>query len=209
MEFTNDQSCSVTERNPSREAGKSPGGVEFEGESLGLEVLVVHEDSTTALRAKETLNNLENLLELKIRFVISLCGFDMFADPGLAESALQQAKRSDIVFLSLLGDRKLPNAVRNWLLRWLETRDFKPCALVVSLDSSIRDLLEFNSTWNFLRTITAPLEVDLFLHWGVPPAMARRQERLRVERDEHFALLASAGKRPLGPKEHSGLGIVP
>ena len=165
-----------------------PAGFKFERESFGPEVLVVHEDSATALRARETLNNLQNQLEIKICFLISLCRFGMLEDAELGESVLQQAKRADIVFLSLHGNRELPTAVRNWLLRWLETRDFKPCALVASLDSSTRDSLKSNSTWNFLRVITAPLEVDLLLHFGGPPFMAKCQKRLDMERDEKNSL---------------------
>jgi hypothetical protein len=209
MEFTKEQSCSVIERNPILKNGKSPGRFEFEREFFGPEVLVVHEDSPTGLRAREALNNLANRLEIKICFLISLCRFGMLEDAELAEPALQQAKRTDIVILSLHGNRELPVAVRNWLLRWLETRDFKPCALVVSLDSSTRDSLKSNSTWNFLCAITAPLEVDLFLHLGEPPFMAKCKKRLGMERDEKFALLFSAGKHPVAPERRSGLRIVP
>jgi len=97
----------------------------------------------------------------------------MLQDPGLAESALHQAKRADIVFLAMHSDRNLPTDVRNWLLKWLGTQDYKPCVLVVSLDSSTQDLLESNSTFNFLREITAPLEVDLLLHLGWTSLMVR------------------------------------
>jgi hypothetical protein len=184
MEFTKEQLCSVMERNPIRENGKSPGRFEFEREFFGLEVLIMHEDSPTGLRSRETLDNLANQLEIKSCFLISMCRFGMLEDAELAERVLQQAMRADIVFLSLHGDRELPPAVRNWLLRWLRFRDFKPCALVASLDSSTRDSLKSNSTWNFLRDITAPLEVDLFLHLGEPPFMAKCQERSDMERDE-------------------------
>ena len=183
MEFTKEQSCAVEEWNPILENSKPAGGVEFEGEFYSPEVLVVHEDSATALRASEALVDLQNELEIKTCFLISLCRFGMLEDAELAEPVMQQAKQADIVFLSLHGDRELPMSVRNWLLRWLETRDFKPCALVVSFDLSTRDSLKCNSTWNFLRDITAPLEVDLILHLGEPPFMARRQERSGMERD--------------------------
>jgi hypothetical protein len=188
MEFTKEQSCSVMERNPILKNSKSTGRFEFEREFFGPEVLIVHEDSPTGLRAREVLNSLVNRLEIKICFLIGLCRFGMLEYAELVEPVLQQAKRTDIVFLSLHGNRELPVAVRNWLLRWLETRDFKPCALVVSLDSSTRDSLKFNSTWNFLCAITAPLEVDLFLHLGEPPVTAKYQEHLGVERNEKFAL---------------------
>jgi hypothetical protein len=143
-----------------------------ETETSGLEVLLLHEDLPTGLRAKEALNNLEEQFEIKTCFHISLFRFGMLADAELAGPALQQAKQADILLLSLHGDRQLPAAVRIWLLRWLESRDFKPCALVVSLDSNIQDSLQSNSTLNFLRDITAPLEVDLFLHLGSSPFMA-------------------------------------
>jgi hypothetical protein len=184
MEIIKEQSCSVMERKPVQENGKSPGRFEFEREFFGPEVLIMHEDSPTGLRAGKALNNLQNQLEIKICFLISLCRFGMLEDAELAEPVLQQAKRADILFLSLHGDRELPTAVRNWLLNWMVSRDFKPCALVASMDSSTRESLKSNSTWNFLRVITAPLEVDLFLHLGEPPFRAMCQERSDMERDE-------------------------
>ena len=104
----------------------------------------------------------------------------MLLDAELAESALQQAKRADIVFLAMHSDRNLPTDVRNWLLKWLGTQDYKPCVLVVSLDSSTQDLLESNSTFNFLREITAPLEVDLLLHLGLTPLIVRDGGNLKL-----------------------------
>jgi hypothetical protein len=139
----------------------------------GPDVIVVHEDVPTGWRARSVFKHLENRLGAETGFKISWWRFDMLQDPGLANSALQKAKQADIVFLSVHSDRNLPTAVRNWLLEWLETRDFKPCALVVSFDSSIYDSLKFNSTLSFLREITAPFEVDLFLHLGSSPLMAR------------------------------------
>ena len=159
------------EQNPIRENGDT--SVWIEDESARPEVLVVHEDMPAGLRARDVLKNLENWLGATTYSLINLCRFGALEDAELAESALQQAKRADIVFLSVRGDRNLPNTVRNWLLRWLEARDFKPCSLVMSLDSSQRVSLKSNSTLNFLRDITAPLEVDLFLHLGWSPLMAR------------------------------------
>ena len=163
--------------------GKSHGDFELKREFSGPEVLIMHEDLPTGLRARATLDCLANRLGKKICFLISLCRFGMLEDAELAEPVLQLAKRADIVFLSLHGNSKLPTAVRKWLLRWLEIRDFKPCALVASLDSSTRDSLKSNSTWNFLRVITAPLEVDLFLHLGELPFIAKGKIRSGMERD--------------------------
>lgn len=173
MEFANDQSSSVREQNPIREKGESFGRLEYESEPFGPEVLILHEDSATGMRAEYVLDNVQNQAEIGDRFLISVCSFGMLEDPGLAEAALQQAGRADIVLLSLHGHQKLPTAVRKWLLRWLEFRQFKPCALVASLDSCRRESLKCNPTWKFLRVITAPLEVDLFLHLGEPPLTAR------------------------------------
>ncbi len=97
----------------------------------------------------------------------------MLEDAELAETVLQQAKRVDILFLSMHGDRELPFGIRDWLLNWLQTRYFKPCAMVVSLDSSARDSLTSNPTLSLFRDATAPLEVDLFLHLGGTPFTTR------------------------------------
>ena len=174
MEFIKDiqeQSSSVVEQVPIREYSKLPGC--FEVEPSGPEVLVVHEDLPTGLRASAVFKNLENWLGTETRFLINWWRFGMVQDAELAELALKQAKRADIVFLSIHSDRNLPTAIRNWLLQWLEMREFKPCALVVSLDSSTQDLFNSTSILNFLRDVTAPLEVDLFLHLGLSPLMIR------------------------------------
>jgi len=161
------------EQKPIWKSGKPARRFDFEKESTGLEVLIVHEDLATGVRARQALDNLEKQIEIDTKFLMSLCRFGMLEDPELAETALEQARRADIVFLSLHGNRDVPPVVRDWLLCWLETRDFKPCALVVSLDAINQELLKNNSTLNFLRLITAPLEVDLFLHLGASPFTAR------------------------------------
>ena len=145
----------------------------FETGSSAPEVLVVHEDLPTGLRASAVFQKVENGLGIETHFQINWWRFAMLQDAELAESALQQAKRADIVFLAMHSDRNLPTDIRNWLLKWLGTKDDKPCILVVSLDSSTRDLLESNSTFNFLREITTPLEVDLLLHLGWTSLMVR------------------------------------
>jgi hypothetical protein len=172
MEIIREQTCSVREQKPIRKYSKS--SFCFETESSGPEVLVVHEDLPTGLRASAVFQNVEYSLGIETRLLINnWWRFAMLQDAESAESALQQAKRADIVFLAMHSDRNLPTDVRNWLLKWLGTKDHKPCVLVVSLDSSTRDLLESNSTFNFLREITAPLEVDLLLHLGWTPLMVR------------------------------------
>jgi hypothetical protein len=182
MEFIKDQSSSVMEQKPIWESSTPSDW--FENGSAGPKVLVVHEDLPTGWRARTVFKNLENWLGTETCFQLSWWRFGMLQDAGLADEALQQAKRADIVFLSMHNwgrfgsDRNLPTAVRNWLLQWLQTRDFKPCALVVSLDSSTQDSLKCNSTLNFLRDITAPLEVDLFLHLGASPLMVRDRSTL-------------------------------
>ena len=169
MEIAKEKGCSATEQKPFWKNSRASGPFDFESESIGVDVLILHEDLPTGVRAHEALANLEKQIEIKVRFLLSLCRFGMLEYSELAETALDQARRADMVFLSLHGDRDLPPVVRDWLLSWLETRDAKPCALVVSLDVTARENIKTNSTLNFLRVITAPLEVDLFLHLGSTP----------------------------------------
>ena len=171
MEIMQEQTCSFREQQPIRKYSKS--SFCFETGSSGPEILVVHEDLPTGLRASAVFQKVENGLGIETRIRMNWWRFAMLQDPGLAESALHQAKRADIVFLAMHSDRNLPTDVRNWLLKWLGTQDYKPCVLVVSLDSSTQDLFESNSTFNFLREITAPLEVDLLLHLGWTSLMVR------------------------------------
>jgi hypothetical protein len=171
METIQELPCSVREQKPIRKYSKS--SFCFAAGSPGPEVLVLHEDLPTGLRASAVFQKVKNGLGADFRSRIHWWRFAMLQEAELAQSALQQAKQADIVFLAMHSDRNLPTDVRNWLLKWLGTKDYKSCVLVVSLDSSAQDLLESNSTFNFLRKITAALEVDLLLHLGSTPLMVR------------------------------------
>jgi hypothetical protein len=170
--------CSVREQKPTRNYSKSSFG--FETGSSWPEVLVLHEDLPTGLRASAVFQKVKNGLGAETHSRIHWWRFAMLQETELADSALHQAKRADIVFLAMHSDRNLPTDVRNWLLKWLGTKDYKRCVLVVSLDSSAQDFLESNSTFNFLREITASLEVDLLLHLGLTPLIVRDGGNLKL-----------------------------
>jgi hypothetical protein len=138
-----------------------------------LEVLLLHEDLQTGLRAKYILDNLEAKLATKPRFLIELWRFDMLQEPELQERAVQDAKHANIVIISLHGNDELPAVVRNWLDRWIKARSSSSCALVASLDASVQGSAAAEWTLDHLRRTAAAAGLDIFPHFGDIPVSAR------------------------------------
>ena len=90
MEITKERGGFVAELKPNWKHSRTGGTFEFEREAVGLDVLIVHEDVPTGVRAREALVNLEQQSEIAVTFLLNLCRFGMLGDPELAESAVGQ-----------------------------------------------------------------------------------------------------------------------
>jgi hypothetical protein len=140
-----------------------------EGDTLTLEVMLVHEDSPAGRRGKEVLDQVALNLEPKADFLVNPWNFEMLSNPGLQAQAVQDAAHADIVVLSAYGRAKLPAAVRAWLEVWLDRRGDSPCALVVSLDASVRELSEANPLMKYVHALAWQAGVEVFPHFGASP----------------------------------------
>ena len=160
---------------------KNPDGTDSD-DKVQLEVLLMHEDLSAGLRAKQALDQVSRRLEPKAELRINLWNFDLVSDPAIQELAVQEAARADIVFLSAVGVWKLPAPVHAWLQQWLVRRRHATCALVVSLDARAQNSVSASRLLDSVRQVAEPAGVDVFPHFGTAlPAGWERplQARLR------------------------------
>jgi hypothetical protein len=136
-----------------------------------LEVLVVHEDMPTGLRAKQVLDRLGKEPDVNLHFVVKLWTFKSLHDPLLHQHALHDVNDISILFLSLHGHLELPPHVCELVDRWVADRK-GPGALVVSLDEGLQHSPVTRAILDCLRTKVLFGGVDLFPHFGATPRAA-------------------------------------
>jgi acetylornithine deacetylase/succinyl-diaminopimelate desuccinylase-like protein len=144
--------------------------VEYDGEAVngeaagGVDVLLVYEDFSTGLRARQAFEKVARQLKLDADFKVNLWKFDLLREPALLERAATEAAQADIVFLSAHGQDELPEAAHTWFDQWFERRDGKPCALVVLLDTLAGNTAKAHQAWEPLRAAALASGLDVFLH---------------------------------------------
>jgi hypothetical protein len=138
-----------------------------EEEALTLEVMLVHEDLPAGRRGKEVLDQVALNLEPKADFLVNPWNFEMLRNPALQGQAVLDAGHADIVLLSTHNTAKLPAAVRAWLEVWLDRRGDSPCALVVSVDASVRESSEANPMLKYVHALAWQAGVEVFPYFGV------------------------------------------
>jgi hypothetical protein len=136
-----------------------------------LEVLVVHEDMPTGLRAKQVLDRLGRGPAINLHFVVKLWTFKSLHDPLLHQHAVNDANDVSILFLSVHGHLELPVHVCELVDQWVAGRQ-DPGAVVVSLDESFRDSPVASAILDDLRSKVLFGGVDLFPHFGTTPQAA-------------------------------------
>ena len=134
-----------------------------------LDVMLVHEDLPAGRRGKEVLDLVAVNLEPDANFLVNLWNFEILRDPALQDQAVLDAARADIVLLSAHGRAKLPAAVRAWLEVWLDRKGDSPCALVVSLDTGVRESTAANSVLSYVHALAWQAGVEVFPHFGATP----------------------------------------
>ncbi|HWI56317.1 MAG TPA: hypothetical protein VNZ22_03770 [Bacillota bacterium] len=132
--------------------------------TIGVEIF--YEDWETGVRAKQVLDQLEQQFEPETEFVLGLWRFDLLEEPIWHEQAVKAASEADIILVSLHGHRALPEAIFRWLHQWLVQKLKEPTALVISLDSSAKELAATNQFLSALGELAKPAGVDLFTHSG-------------------------------------------
>jgi hypothetical protein len=129
-----------------------------------LNVMLIYEDFTTGLRARQAFEQIGCELDLDADFSVDLWKFDLLRQPALLERAATVAAESDIVILSAHGRDELPGTADIWLEQWFDRRSGEPCALVVLLDKLAEDTLTPNQPFWALRTAALAAGVDVFFH---------------------------------------------
>ncbi len=99
-----------------------------------LEVLVLYEDLSTALRAKHSLDRLADQLVAEVGFCVRWWRLDLLDASLLAEQAAIEAAAASVIILSLHGRNELRSEACGWLNRWLTHKADRPCALAALLD---------------------------------------------------------------------------
>ena len=146
-----------------------------------LDVLLVYEDFSAGLRARQALDRILRQLELEADFNVNLWRFDLLREPALLERAANEAAKAWLVFLSAHSQGELPGTVNLWFKQWLERRGGEPCALAVLLDTLAVDPAEASQRLQALRASALAAGVDVF----VQAADAFQTERESIARDLH------------------------
>ena len=99
-----------------------------------LEVVLLYEDLTTALRAKGSLELVRHKFPAGPAVAIKLWRLDLLAEPLLAEQVTLEAVAADLLLLSLHDGHDLRLEVREWLRNWLKRKEARAYALALLLD---------------------------------------------------------------------------
>jgi hypothetical protein len=172
----------------------------------GLDVMLVYEDFTTGLRARQAFEDVAHRLNLQADFHVNLWRFDILRDPPMLERAADEAARAQLVFLAAHGQSELPLAVKSWFNLWMARARGEPCALTVSLDTRARQSASANRMLASLRAAAAPKDVAVFHHFGESPpsdtGLAREDSRRRA-----VTMTAASDAIPRWPESYPHWGL--
>ena len=129
-----------------------------------LEVMIMHEDDSTRLRAINFFHRLVHHLHLAEEFPPQIWRFDRLQHPVLRHRATRVAADSDIIILSAHARNKFPEEVQAWLNEWLRVKENRPCSLIALLDDNELDLHTQRSLLSRLRNLTRKAGVEFF-YW--------------------------------------------
>jgi len=109
---------------------------DLEDGRLQLELLLIYEDVSTALRAKSAVDHVLDGPEARANCHIHAWKMDMLRHPECIEQAGRHALASDIIVLATHGTQNSLDAeVALRLNDWVSVQRDSPCALIISLDS--------------------------------------------------------------------------
>jgi hypothetical protein len=102
-----------------------------------LQLLVLYETGPAAMVARESFQRAFPWLARAPGSPVSMWGFEMMKTPALRARAVRDARMSDIIYVSILGDTALPVGVRQCLEQGLEESPDHPCAVVGVLEATV------------------------------------------------------------------------
>lgn len=145
------------------------GGDDFGETPLQLELVLAYEDRQTAERAKRAVESVLGKPEVNAHPQIRLWRLDALNDPKMKVQAAQEASAAAILVVSLHGRNRLAAQTETGLKQWVSRKRAKPRALVISLDSEAKALVEANPTITGLRSAALRSGFTVLLHFGEPP----------------------------------------
>ncbi len=114
----------------------SPEQVDLDDDRLQLEMLLIYEDVSTALRAKSAVAHVLDGPEARANCHIHAWKMDMLHHPECNAQAERHALSSDIIVLATHGtENSLNSEMALRLNDWISVQRDSPCALIISLDS--------------------------------------------------------------------------
>lgn len=144
------------------------GGDDFGETPLQLELVLAYEDRQTAERAKRAVESVLGKPEVNAHPQLRLWRLDALSDPKMKEQAAQEASAAAILVVSMHGRNRLAAQTETGLKQWVSRKRAKPRALVISLDSEAKALVEANPTITGLRSAALRSGFTVLLHFGEP-----------------------------------------
>jgi hypothetical protein len=126
-----------------------------------LNVLTLFEDLDTGRRAKQIYDYLEKHLGSDFKLNHQVWNLNVLAAPMLRELAAKDASESDILIISLHGQRELSAEARSWLELWVGQRS-APIGLVALFDPEQRNSETAIETRRYLEAIAQTGRMDFF-----------------------------------------------
>jgi hypothetical protein len=126
-----------------------------------LNVLTLFEDLDTGKRAKQIYDYLAEHLGSDFRLNHQVWNLNVLASPILRELAAKDASESDILIISLHGQRELSPEAKSWLELWIGQRS-APIGLVALFDPDRRNSRTALDTRRYLESIAQTGRMDFF-----------------------------------------------
>ena len=117
------------------------------------EVVIVHEDFSTGLAAKQLFDQLFGRLDSGGKHQFKMWEFSALRLVGPRAQAVREAAQAPIVCLSAHGDNSLLVGVKDWAERWARESSTHACALIVLLGTVDRSPSGNTPMIQFLRHV--------------------------------------------------------
>ena len=133
---------------------------------FGYSVVIASEDSATAAPACEVLALVEHQLNEEGRVIFRWWNFEVLEIASLRELASREAAAADLIIIATHDGRAWPQAVADWIKRWLELRNQRPGVLVAVLDSALKKCAAARGMLLQLKQTAALGHMDFFANPG-------------------------------------------
>jgi hypothetical protein len=157
-------------------------------EALRINVVIAFEDVETGVRARTTVDRVQQLCGLETEPDYKFWKFDLLRNPHMRRLAALDASEAHVIVLSAHGrDPEWPVAVREWIAEWHWQRTDQPGALVVFLGGEYQQGAGGHPMLAFMEDIARGVGLEFFHRfWPAPGGPGSRstftQLRDRAER---------------------------